>query len=207
MTGPSSPVQNHTLARCQLSHRRSPTSSFETFIDEIKKWKLNPWKKLKLSFLWEGASGRRALGQQPAPACVTLFTSFSHVQGTQHSCAVRLQKWRCYLTKVIPQSYLYRKLSLLRCMQTWKQLVVNAPILHSTITKMSSANALKHFFHKLPGSLLSWPLLWAAWPHRLWPRERPYRLFQTLYLHDNPPEQTLRRSKSPCNIQTSSGCR
>lgn len=66
------------------------------------------------------------------------------------------------------------------------------------------------FFHKSPGSLpaqLSWPLLWAACPYRLQPRERPYCLFQTLYLHDNPPEQTLQRTKSPRNIQTSSGVR
>ena len=74
---------------------------------------------------------------------------------------------------------------------------------------MSGANVLKHF-HKLPGSLpaqLSWPLLWAACPYRLQPHEGLYCLFQTLYLHDNPPEQTLQRTKSPCNTQTSPGVR
>lgn len=71
-----------------------------------------------------------------------------------------------------PKLFLY-KIKPLRWMQTWKQLVINAPILHLTTTKMSSANVLKHF-HKLPGSLpalLSWPLLWAACPYRQQPRE------------------------------------
>lgn len=45
-----------------------------------------------------------------------------------------------------PPKLFLDKIKPLRWMQTWKQLVISAPILHLTATKMSSANVLKHFF-------------------------------------------------------------
>lgn len=56
--------------------------------------------------------GGRTPRQHTSPACISLFPLFSYIQDTQHDYAVRLQKRRCYLTKVIPQSYFYIKLSL-----------------------------------------------------------------------------------------------
>lgn len=162
--------------------------------------------KLKLSFLWK----KRWWEESHWPtASSSLCYSFPLVLIHSGLSALLWDYRRDCPTspKSSPMQFLY-KTEPLRWMQTWKQLISNALVVHLT-TKLPSANVLKHF-HKLPGSLPAQPhgrpARWAACP-RSCTHRRTGCCFQTLHLHDNAPEQTLWRTKSPWHIQTLPGVR
>lgn len=110
--------------------------------------------KLKLSFLWK----KRWWEESHWPtASSSLCYSFPLVLIHSGLSALLWDYRRDCPTspKSSPMQFLY-KTEPLRWMQTWKQLISNALIVHLKTTKLPSANVLKHF-HKLPGSLPAQP--------------------------------------------------